>query len=99
MGNRRKLHACTNVYNILNNNAPEYITSEINLVSDIHTYNTRQRSRIYVDTRRTAMGFKSFMSHAPLLFNALPSCITNLSNVNSFKSKYKNYLLSIQVQN
>ncbi len=97
MKNRRILHTLSEVYNILNDKSPRYLTSLFSNISAIHGHNTRQRELLYVPARRTTKSHYSFMSQAPILYNALPDHVKNCDSMKSFKLQCKKYLLISQM--
>ena len=96
MSNRRMLHAFTTIHKIINKQCPLYLSRSFNLVSEYHNYNTRQQEHLYVDTRRTALGQKSFMSSAPVMYNNLPDNVKNSTTLKSFKFNCQKHLFSAQ---
>ena len=94
MNNRRRLHLLVESYKISNSISAPYLS--FNTISNVHTYNTRQMNNIYVPMRRTTISAKSFMSQAPLMFNALPDDIKTQTTLPSFKKKCRSYLFALQ---
>ena len=92
--NRQLLHSHLQVFKIIHNLSPEYLSFDT--VSNVHQHNTRQSDQLYVSTRRTSRSSHSFMSRAPLWYNCLPNDVKSCNSINTFKQKCKHYLLSLQ---
>jgi len=59
-----------------------------------HDHDTRHRSELRIDRCRTKMRQSTVQFQGPKLWNSLPQNILNLSTLNSFKKKVKDYLVN-----
>ena len=90
------LHAHRIYYNV----APQYLQSDFNLVSNIHSYNTRSSINTFFIPRVFSYGMSSFYYTAAKLWNSIPNNLRliNVDKRNDFKFKLKQHLLSSFVQ-
>ncbi len=82
--NKYKYKICIMVYNILNENIPNYILSLKN-DRDIRSLPTRQQNQLYVPHTNTSTGARSALVAAPHLWNSLPASVRNPGTTFSFK--------------
>ena len=95
--NRCSYHAGVTVYKSLENNVPAYI-SELIQVSNNDRYMLRSSSRQSLEQIRcnTVIKKQSFQCFSIKVWNSIPLEIRSATSLNSFKYRYKNYLLSVQ---
>ena len=63
-------------------------------VNEVVNSCTRQHDNLYVPICRTNMGCNSLVIKGPKLWNSLPPQIKSIHNINTFKTKIKDMLLS-----
>lgn len=96
MSNRRLLHLANFTHKLLNSDYSSLcLKNKLVPVFSIHSRNTRFKNRFILPRHRTAMFSRSFIFNAVSLLNSLPEEFKSL-NINKFKYKYKDYLLSEQ---
>ena len=61
--------------------------------SQIHTYHTRQHHKIHKQQVRTKLAQFSFINHGPIIWNKLPTYISQSNSFHKFKSMLKWYLI------
>ena len=68
----------------------------ITTLSNVHSYNTRAQSsrNLYVPYSRTRLGQTSLQYKIPYIWNQIPEDIRNLPFANTFKFKYRQYLIN-----
>ena len=66
----------------------------LTLNCSVHNYNTRKRMNYYLSAITKQYELHSFRHKAPSVWNYLPSDITSINSLNSFKRKFKLYLIS-----
>ena len=62
--------------------------------SDVHTYATRQSSKMHLLNPRTVLAHKSIRHNGPDVWNALPDDTQNMRTIHSFKKAVKRLLIS-----
>ena len=81
----------SHMFKIITGTAPEYM-QKLNLIKEVHSHNTRYSLlNIHVPNIGT-MGLNSFSYTGILAWNALPSSIKSINDINSFKREVKKYL-------
>ena len=94
-----------NVFKILHNSAPSYLSSLVKWQVQPEPISvatrTRQRARFSREIRlepgtfnQRSFGARSFSFSAPLLWNDLPNHIRTAESMNAFKSSLKTYLFT-----
>ncbi len=81
----RKFHTLNQVVKCLNDLAPNNITSQLSLVKEQHTRNTRQASsmKLHVPHMRLEMSKKPFWYRGPQLWNLLDDDVTCIDWIHS----------------
>ena len=84
--NRIKYNKAVFTYRALNNLTPEYISTLLKPVSQVHSLNLRsaENGSLFVPKSWTAMYDGSFSCSAPRLWNALPQNVRNAGSLNVF---------------
>ena len=72
-------------YKLCNSMYPDIMSSTLRYVSDVHSYNTRQSSDIYIPKPRTNFKKQTVYYQAAILWNSLPHNIRNSNSINVFK--------------
>ena len=94
--NRRCMyHTAVLVYKTLNNMSPSYLSESL-IVSNNSSYNLRSKSHrdiVLVSTPRTNYLKDTFQFYGMTIWNCIPPNIRNITQLNSFKTNYKKYLL------
>lgn len=81
------------IYKVKNKMLPSYLYENLEFVSDIHNYNTRNKDNFNVKICRTALMRRSVFSNGLVQFNMLPSEIKKCKSVKTFK-----YLLNQHIR-
>ena len=71
------------------NLVPLGIANLFSVNSDIHQYNTRQKSHPHVNKSVTALAKNSFIHKAPIIYQNLPVCIKTKPTIVSFRKQLK----------
>ena len=92
---RIQYHTFIMMYKTFNGQTPTYITEMFTKVSEIHNRNLRSRdnAELRVPFAKTAYFENSFSVSGAKLWNSLPIETRGISDINSFKSAIKLYLL------
>lgn len=80
------------MYKIVNNQLPSYFNTYITYTREVHDYETRRRSLLYLKQMRTSKAQKTLFYKGASDYNLLPSGIKNSVSVNVFKRKLVDYL-------
>ena len=64
---------------------------ELTIVSQVHSYTTRQRNQIYINSSRTVRASKNVFVRGLKLYNRLPINI-KVNNIVCYKQKLKPYI-------
>lgn len=80
------------VYKIINNLLPTYFNKYIIYVKEIHNYNTRTASNIYLGKTNLKKTMNNLFFKGFIEYNKLPKHITDSTSVKIFKRKLKNYI-------
>ncbi len=82
------------MYNIINDTAPQYLRECFTHVSGVHRHNTRNRHRdnLTVPSFKLATGQRSFMYRGAILWNCLDEHIKCSPTIDIFKVRYAKYL-------
>ena len=93
--NRINFNKAVFKYRALNDLTPEYISTLLKPVSQVHTLNLRSTDNgsLYVPKSRTTIYDGSFSCSAPRLLNTLPHTVRNAGSLNVFKKNMKTHLL------
>ena len=83
------------MFKCFNNLIPSSISSMFSLVRDTHHHNSRSASNNNFNALipRTEILKRCLLYYNPLLWNSIPSDIKDQSNILSFTSLFKRYLL------
>ena len=73
---------------------PEYLMNMFSLNVHVHNYNTRHNQLFHQSKVTSHSLFKSIRFVGPIIWNTLSPLRRNTQLGNSFKNKYKRYLLS-----
>ena len=74
---------------------PPYISSKFDLNCHIHNYNTRNAKNFHLPKIRTNVSRNSIFYKGPVVWNSIHNSIKDKPTLNSFKSSYKSYLISL----
>jgi len=87
---------CVNIFNFFAKTAPAYISEMYNPVEQSR-YTRRSSKQLKLPNQITNRGLKTLSYIGPKLWNALPTSILSVNNVNNFKHKLKeNFFKEIQ---
>ena len=86
---RAKLKA-TQMYRIVNNAAPDYLTAKFKTLQEVVKYNLREASsKLIVPKARIDYGKKSISYSGAVLWNSLPNDIRSCNSLTTFKDKIR----------
>ena len=90
LSTRRHFHRCLMMYRCLNN----IVDFKLNFqyLSDIHSYNTRNKQNLHLDHDKRNWGKQAFTYHAANDWNSLPVELRQIELFTSFKIKLKKHL-------
>lgn len=97
---RQQLHFATLLFSVIKYKIPNYLYSRLHWASDSDLRQaTRASSYMLVMKKHQSAAFRgSFDFAATKCWNNLPPPIRNLNTVNSFRIKYKEFLLDVQLK-
>ena len=61
---------------------------------DVHSYNTRQQHDVHLDTYKSDLVFRSFISKSPDVWSKLPIDIKEAKSIHSLGSRIKKHFIS-----
>ena len=73
------------IYKIVNNMFPSYLCDLIKFVKDVHSYDTRRKSNMYIDHRKTTKGQKSLLINGIKEYNNIPKYVRDLPSFQGLK--------------
>jgi hypothetical protein len=68
--------------------------TDLTLVGDRRSYNTRQNNHFYVENYRTRFGFANFFTRGLIAYNSLDARLKNIHFIGRFKRELKHLLLN-----
>ena len=74
---------------------PKSLCDLFMLNSNVHEYNTRNANRYHLPQARTSSFQRTIIYNGPSKWNSIPSEFCDLKFINTFKHKFKNYLLDL----
>ena len=90
----RSYHKVKLVFLCLNSLAPSYFLAFFIRFSNIHSYSTRQSSRLLLPRVKSNFGKNTFLFSGAKIFNELPTDITKAEDTQTFCRRAKGFLLS-----
>ena len=84
---------CVMVFKILHNLMPPWLFNLIT-VGNMRNRQTRFNNDLFVSRANTNLGSRSFIIQGPSVWNKLPNCLKETTNINAFKTGLKKHLLS-----
>ena len=94
LAKRRSYHKVKLVFLCLNSLAPSYFLAFFIRFSNIHSYSTRQSSRLLLPRVKSNFGKNTFLFSGAKIFNELPTDITKAQDTQTFCRRAKGFLLS-----
>ena len=90
---RRKFHIATLMFKCVNGLAPNYLSDQVNLMSEVNNYNTRSSNSldVLVPAVNREIFRKSFAFNGARIWNSLPDFIRRAGSVAQFKTFYKRF--------
>ena len=84
---------CDHMYQIVNKSAPDYLSTDINMVRDLHSHNTRASvMSCQIPKVFNVMGRSTFCFTGVMLWNSLPLQLKLSQSRASFKNGVKSFL-------
>lgn len=94
---RWKLHLATLLFGVVKHQSPDYLYDKLAWARNHHTINTRAATYLMLTPKhKSAMFRHSFKYLSSDIYNNLPPPIRGLKTINSFKYRFKSYLLAMQ---
>ena len=84
---------CVMIFKVLHNLIPPWLFN-LSTVGDRRNRQTRSNNDLFVLRTNTNLGGKSFIIQGPAVWNKLPNCLKEIGNINSFKTRLKQHLLT-----
>ena len=81
------------MYNWEKKNLPPQFESWFTPINDIHSYNTKRRTKLYKNYSKSFTVLKSVRYNGPQFWNTIPSDIKQANSIQPFKKALKNYLV------
>ena len=78
----------------INSKLPDIFISMFRYRHQVHNYNTRQSHHLHLEKFKTNLGLKSVKYYGASLWNSIHDDFVQLKTTNSFKRKYKDFLLN-----
>ena len=94
LSKRRSYHKVKLVFLCQNSLAPSYFLAFFIRFSNIHSYSTRQSSRLLLPRVKSNFGKNTFLFSGVKIFNELPTDITKAEDTQTFCCRAKECLLS-----
>ena len=94
LSKRRSYHKVKLVFLCLNSLAPSYFLAFFIRFSNIHSYSTRQSSRLLLPRVKSNFGKNTFLFSGAKIFNELPTDIMKAEDTQTFCRRAKGFLLS-----
>ena len=91
---RIRFFSMTHVFKIRSGSAPSYLSQFFVPIETVHSHRTRGLSYNFHVSRVLAQAPTSFAFTAIKDWNALPNSLKQIENINQFKTKLKQYLIS-----
>lgn len=93
--NRVQYHTCIMVYKAINGQAPEYLSNLLVKSSESHSKSLRSGDRedLRVPFSRTSYYERSFSITGAKAWNSLPNHVRQSSDLNSFKTSLRTYIM------
>ena len=81
------------IFKALNNLAPNYICSKINMARNSHSHNTRgaAKNHLQLSSANNKFGLKTFACRAPKLWNDLPLQLLEIESLLKFKTSVNDF--------
>ena len=90
---RLKYNTLIFVYKIVNNMLPEYFNQFVKYNNEVHNYNTRNNNKLYIENVSLSSSMNQIIFKGFNEFNLLPNHLKQISRLNEFKSKLKDYII------
>ena len=89
---RIQYEQCIFMFNIISNKYPNWLFT-IPAVSQVNQRCTRQQHNFYIPRTNTDYGQRLMLVSGPRIWNALPPNIKDVTNVSTFKTRLRDYML------
>ena len=90
-----KLYLGKHMFMKINNLLPKPLLGNITLCEEVHSHNTRQASKIFKKSTRTALVANSFVNKGPEYWNGLPEIIKKSYSTKCFNKHHRMHLLMV----
>ena len=80
-------------FKALNNIAPNYLCSKIQMAKNCHSHNTRRaaKNHLQIPSSNTKFGMRTFAYRASKLWNDLPNELLDIKSLLKFKTSVKDF--------
>ena len=90
---RIQFDLCVAIFKILNNLIPQWLFT-LTTVGSRRDRQTRNDNDLFIPRTLTDLGGRSFLVQGPAIWNTLPNFLKTITNINSFKSSLRKYIMS-----
>jgi hypothetical protein len=96
--NRLEYHKSVLMYKCINNCAPDYLCNlfDMNTNSNVYSLRSSAKGNLFVPRPNSNFMKRNFHYSGTILWNCLPPNIKLIQDIDLFKKKYTDYLMSMQ---
>ena len=93
LADRRRFHTACLMFKCIHGIAPNYLSDQVTLLSEVSPYNTRRANSldVIVPTVNKSIFKRSLSYNGAIIWNSIPDSIRNADDLQSFKLKYKRF--------
>ena len=96
--NRLEYHKSVLMYKCINNSAPDYLCNlfDMNANSNVYSLRSSAKGNLFVPRPNSNFMKRTFHYSGTILWNSLPPNLKLIQDIDLFKKKYTDYLMSKQ---
>jgi hypothetical protein len=96
--NRLEYHKSVLMYKCINNSAPDYLCNlfDMNTNSNVYSLRSSAKGNLFVPRPNSNFMKRTFHYSGTILWNSLPPNLKLIQDIDLFKKKYTDYLMSKQ---
>lgn len=91
---RIRFNVLVMIFKIKNGLTPQYLSDDITFVHEVHDINLRSNENFRLPKYKTSITRNSIFYEGIKLYNGLPKAIKDITNLNTFKTKCKDYVMN-----